>query len=374
MEEILNSIDLIFLTKDQKVMLIRRDNEPENNKLALIGGLQEIGDSFNETIVKVIKKRLNVVCSIKNDEITISSLGRFEIKQIQTYDSGEGKWRGNSTVFLIETDLEEKEISSKIKREIIFYDKDKIPKLAFEHNKFLKDFFYFHKGYTVANIQEIGVTVDIVIFTVKDKLLKILLTKRSKEPFKGYYTLPGGFVDKSVSLNESALKILKRDTNITNAYLEQLYTFGDVKRDSRERVISIAYYALIDYSKLDLVMSSKYEEIDWFSLSDIDRKKIGFDHKDIIKNAIERLKNKIEYTNIAFQLLPEKFTLAELQEVYETILEKEVDKRNFRKKIAELDMLEELEEYKKEGRMRPARYHRFKERKKETILKAKKWV
>ena len=153
-----------------------------------------------------------------------------------------------------------------------------------------------------------------------------------------------------------------------------MYTFGDVNRDKRGRTISVAYYALIDSSKLNLIPSKKYDDINWFSLSEIKKLKFAFDHDKIIAQALDRIKNKIEYTNIAFQLLPEKFTLAELQEVYETILETKIDKRNFRKKIAELDMVIELNEYKKQGRMRPAQYYKFKERTKETILKANKWV
>jgi len=222
--------------------------------------------------------------------------------------------------------------------------------------------------------QNIVVALDIVILTIKDNLLKVLLTKRTIEPYIHRYSLPGGIVDEKLSLDEAAKNILKRDTNISDAFLEQLYTFGDLNRDKRGRTISVAYYALIDYSKLNLIPSKKYDEIGWYSLSDIKKMKFAFDHDKIIQIALDRIKNKIEYTNIAFQLLPEKFTLAELQQIYETILETSIDKRNFRKKIAELDMVVELNEYKKMGRMRPAQYYKFKERTKETILKANKWV
>lgn len=372
--EILNSIDLIITTNDFEILLIKRDTEPEIDKLALIGGIQNSGELFEYAITKILKKKLKLSSNIKDDEIKIENLGKFKLKQIKTYDSKNTKWSGNSTVFSIETNLSKEELIKKIHTPIKFCEKDNIPKLAFEHNRFLNDYFFFSKNYTIANTQDIGITVDIVIFTVKDKILKILLTKRSKEPFIGHYTLPGGFIEKEKSLTESAKEILERDTNISNVYLEQLYSFGEIGRDSRGRIITIAYYALLDYSKINLVASQKYDEINWFSISDLRKIKIGFDHKDIINLALDRIQNKIEYTNLAFQLLPEKFTLAELQEVYETILDKEIDKRNFRKKIAELDMLDELNEYKKEGRMRPARYHRFKERTKETVIKAKKWI
>ncbi len=222
--------------------------------------------------------------------------------------------------------------------------------------------------------QNIVIAVDIVILTIKDGLLKVLLTKRTLEPYNHMYSIPGGLVENKISLENSAKNILTRDTSISDVYLEQLYTFGDVNRDKRGRTISVAYYALIDSSKLNLIPSKKYDDINWFSLSEIKKLKFAFDHDKIIAQALDRIKNKIEYTNIAFQLLPEKFTLAELQEVYETILETKIDKRNFRKKIAELDMVIELNEYKKQGRMRPAQYYKFKERTKETILKANKWV
>lgn len=374
MEEIFNSVDFIFITNDEKVLFVKRDSEPHENELALPGGIQNNFENFDATIIRILKKKLGLISEIVNNKIIIDNFGEYFLKQIKTYDSGNDIRGGNTTVFVIETDLDEVTFKKSILKEIYFYKKDQIPQLAFEHNKFIADYFFENKNYTVANISVVGVTVDIVIITVKDGLLKVLLTKRSKEPFKGYYTLPGGFVNKNISINNSALQILKRDTNIEGAFLEQLYTYGDLDRDSRGRIITVGYYALVDYSKFNIVYSKKYESLDWFSKSDLKKLNIGFDHKKIINDAIDRITNKIEYSNIAFQLLPEKFTLAELQRVYETILNKELDKRNFRKKIVELEMLEELEEYKKEGRMRPAKYHRFKERTKESILKAKSWI
>lgn len=373
MGTILNSIDFLITTKSNSVLLIKRDAEPEKNKLALPGGVQIEFESFEATILRLMKLKLGVIAKLNEGLISIGDKN-FPFKQSKTYDSGPDVRGGNTTVFSIETDFSENELKSIIPKEIYFFSEGKHEPLAFDHNKFISDYFFEHKNYTFANIQNIGITVDIVMLTVKNGLLRILLNKRSKDPFKGYYTLPGGFVTHDKSLNTAANEMLERDTNIKGAYLEQLYTFGDVGRDSRGRIITVAYYALIDYSKFNIVFSGKYDDVGWFSLDEIKKLKIGFDHKDILDVAIDRIKNKIEYTNIVFQLLPEKFTLAELQEVYETILEKPIDKRNFRKKIAELDMLEELNEYKKVGRMRPAQYHRFKERSKETVFKVRKWI
>lgn len=369
----LPSIDIILLSKNEEIVLITRNKEPEKNKLALIGGLQQHFESFENSIERILKQRLGLNSKVQNNKITFNN-SEFKIKQTKTYGSGPDLRGGNVTVFVIETDLEKEELKKIISNPHSYISKDKLPQLAFEHNKFIDDYFFEFKNYTIAQNQGIGLTVDIVIVTVQDKILKVLLGKRSKEPFKNFYTLPGGFVDKTKSLDETAKEKLTRDTNIKNVYLEQLYTFSEVNRDPRSRIISTAYYALLDHSHMELISSLKYNSLQWLTLSEIKKSNLAFDHKKILTAALERIQNKIEYTNIAFQLLPEKFTLAELQEVYETILNKDIDKRNFRKKILELDMLEELNEFKKQGRMRPAKYHRFKERTKETPLKAKKWI
>ncbi len=374
METIVSSVDIIITTKENTILLIKRENEPQKGIYALPGGAQKNFESFEDAVERTIEKRLGLKAKIKGNQIDIQGFPTLSISQFRSYDCGTDSRGGNTTVYSIETDISEAQFKKTIPKHIIFSNPDNLPELAFDHSKFVHDYFFYYKDYTVKSQQNIGVAVDIVIMTIKDGLLKILLTKRSKEPYKNMYSLPGGFVDPQLSLDKSAKEILKRDTNISNAYLEQLYTFGELERDKRGRTISVAYYALLDYSKINLVHSKKFDEIDWFSISDLNKMGFAFDHEKIIALAIDRIKNKIEYTNIAFQLLPEKFTLAELQEVYETILEKDIDKRNFRKKIAELDMIEELNEFKKQGRMRPAKYHRFKERTKESILKVRKWI
>lgn len=212
---------------------------------------------------------------------------------------------------------------------------------------------------TEAKKQEISVAIDIVIFTIQNETLKILLNKRTTEPHKNKLALPGGFCLKDISLEDNAKQLLKRDVNIENVYLEQLYTFGNLKRDVRGRTISISYYALVDFEKLNIQTSQKFDETKWIPFNDINLYKLAFDHKEIIKYAHQRIQNKIEYEPLAYQLLSQKFTLAELQKVYEIILNKKIDKRNFRKKLMELNIVKELDETKQIGRMRPAKLYKF---------------
>ena len=199
-------------------------------------------------------------------------------------------------------------------------------------------------------------TVDIVIFTVREGSLQLLLVKRGVPPFVGQYAMPGGFVREGESLEQAALRELYEETGVRHVFLEQLYTFGDPRRDPRGRVITVAYYALIGSDKLSLVAGADAAEAQWFPANDLPP--LAFDHKSILDYAIERLRNKLEYTTVGFQLLPEKFTLGELQAVYEVILGKQLDKRNFRRKVALLGILKPLREWQHTGR-KPAQLFRF---------------
>ena len=199
-------------------------------------------------------------------------------------------------------------------------------------------------------------TVDIVIFTLREGSLQVLLVKRGVPPFEGQYAIPGGFIRGDESLEEAALRELHEETGVRNEFLEQLYTFGDPKRDPRGRVITVAYYALIASDKLSLVAGADAAEAQWFPASSVPP--LAFDHKSILDYALERLRNKLEYTTVGFQLLPEKFTLGELQAVYEAILGRPLDKRNFRRKLALLGILKPLREWQRTGR-KPAQLFRF---------------
>jgi 8-oxo-dGTP diphosphatase len=199
------------------------------------------------------------------------------------------------------------------------------------------------------------VAVDIVIFTIQEGALKVLLVKRRIPPFKDQLAIPGGFVLPDEDLDEAALRELREETGVTDVYLEQLYSFGDPKRDPRGRIVSIAYFALISAGH-KLEAGTDASEARWWPVHQ--PPPLAFDHEKILAYAIERLRNKLEYTTVGFQLLPSKFTLRELQAVYEAILEKKLDKRNFRRKIAELKILTPMKEY-RTGIGRPAQLFQF---------------
>jgi 8-oxo-dGTP diphosphatase len=203
---------------------------------------------------------------------------------------------------------------------------------------------------------DLRVTTDIVVFTIRERTLQVLLVKRGVPPFLGQYAIPGGFIREDESLEEAAQRELYEEAGVRDLFLEQLYSFGELKRDPRGRVITVAYYALISSEKLSLVAGADAAEASWFAMSDLPS--LAFDHKQILGYALERLRNKLEYTTVGFQLLPQKFTLSDLQFVYEAILGKRLDKRNFRRKIALLGILRPLREWRRTGR-KPAQLYRF---------------
>ena len=203
------------------------------------------------------------------------------------------------------------------------------------------------------------ITTDVVIFTIKDNKLQVLLVKRANEPFKGRWAIPGGFIRLSENLDSAALRILKEKTNVDNIYLEQLYTFGDPLRYPSSRVITCAYFALIrsDDIKLSFDNAQGITEVQWHEVYNLPT--LAFDHKEIIEYSVKRMRERLEFCPIAFQLLPEKFTLTELQKSYELILDMKLDKRNFRKKVLTGDILKEHNEYTKSGSKRPAKLYSF---------------
>lgn len=278
----------------------------------------------------------------------------------------------------------------------------------------------FLEAYDVTKYERPSVTVDMLIFTVAalennnyrklpKKALRILMIKRGDHPYINQWALPGGFVNMEESLDEAAVRELKEETNIDDIYLEQLYTWGDVKRDPRTRVISTSYMSLIDSSVLNIEASDDADDAKWFNVecglyqeqksltetgyilhrlinlkltSEEDElsaivkitktvegrvakvesevmgtEGIAFDHAKIIQYAIERLRNKVEFTDIAFNLMPELFTLTELQQVYEVILGRELLKANFRRKIA--DMVIETKKFTRDAGHRPSKLYSF---------------
>ena len=200
------------------------------------------------------------------------------------------------------------------------------------------------------------VAVDAVLFTIQDEALKVLLVRRDRMPFRGRWSLPGGFVRAEESVDEAALRELQEETNIGNVYLEQLYTFGEQDRDPRGRVMTIAYYALVNAQQFQ-VRGRPNVSAAWCAVERLPE--LAFDHGRIIEYALERLRNKINYTTVGFQSLPRQFTLTELQTAYEIILDQRLDKRNFRKKMLQLGIMKETGDFKANGRQRPARLYTF---------------
>lgn len=203
-----------------------------------------------------------------------------------------------------------------------------------------------------------AVTTDIVIFTIQHKQLNVLLISRASEPFKRHWALPGGFVEIDEDLEAGALRELKEETGVSGIYLEQLYTFGRPDRDPRERVITVAYYALTPINGLKIRAASDARQIDWFAYDKLPA--LAFDHEDIINLARQRLTAKLHYSTIALQFMPGKFSLSELQQVYEVVQGGPVDKRNFRKRVLAYDCITDTGEVRRQGNHRPARLYAVK--------------
>ena len=199
------------------------------------------------------------------------------------------------------------------------------------------------------------VTVDIVVFTIVDRELRVLLIRRLAKPFAGIHALPGGFVQEEESVEAAAIRELREETGVRDVYLEQLYTFGAPKRDPRGRVITVAYFALIPPTQ-KLAASTDASDAAWFAVDRLPT--LAFDHTKIVSYALERLHNKLDYTNVGFELLPAKFTLSDLQTVHEAILGEPLDKRNFRRKVAQRGIVRPLKEWRATGR-KPAQLFQF---------------
>jgi 8-oxo-dGTP diphosphatase len=213
-----------------------------------------------------------------------------------------------------------------------------------------------------------ALTVDCVVFGIDEDELMVLLIQRDLPPFEGQWALPGGFVHMGENLSDAAFRELREETGLEKLYLEQLYTFGEVDRDPRGRVVSVAYYALVKLSDHRVQAATDARDAQWFPVWDTPT--LAFDHAEILPVAMERLRGKVRYQPIGFELLPKKFTLTQLQRLYEVILEREIDKRNFRKKILAMQILVELDEVEKDVAHRAARLYRFDERKYKKLVKA----
>ncbi|MFH1071982.1 MAG: NUDIX domain-containing protein [Nanoarchaeota archaeon] len=385
----MNSVDILFDINNRFVLLVKRSNEPFKEFWALPGGKQEEFEPLHNAVIRVLKQRLNLNVGGKIEGLTtvlsFPSLNKDAVlHQIRTFDSGTDPRGGNTTLFAVQLNVDKSKFLECIKpgthvSEVKLIGKKEAKKLAFDHAQFIDQYYKFLKPYPqtaqeydIHKYEKPSVTVDIIIFTIKEGELKVLLIKRKSWPFKDMWANPGGFVDMDESLEEGARRELEEETGIKDVYLEQLYTFGEPKRDPRTRVITVAYYALISSSNIKLSAATDASDANWFSIDKLP--KLAFDHEQIIRVALDRIRNKVEYSNIVFRLLPQKFTLSELQKVYEIILGKELDKRNFRKKVKETGLLIPLKEQKMEGAHRPAQLFSFGRERMHTILKAEKKI
>ena len=208
------------------------------------------------------------------------------------------------------------------------------------------------------NFQNIRIAVDAIVFGYKNNSLYVLLIEQQFGSEEKYWAVPGGLVKNDESLSDAVIRELHEETNVQLTFMEQLYTFGDdVFRDSRNRVISVAYYAVVDASNLEIKADSDADRVQWCQIDSIPR--LAFDHNLIIEKAITRLKAKLTYEPIGFDLLPEEFLFSDLENLYCTILEKEIDRRNFRKKILSYGFLEETEHFSPIKSGRPAKLFKF---------------
>ena len=206
--------------------------------------------------------------------------------------------------------------------------------------------------------QNIKVSVDAVVFGYESKkTLSVLLIKRGVEPFKNSWALPGGLVKDNESLEQAVKRELKEETRVKIDYLEQLYTFGKPKRDPRNRVVSVSYFALVSPNHFKIQAETDADEVKWFPIDDIP--KLAFDHQQIFDLAKERLKAKLQYQPIGFDLLSNEFPFSDLEHLYTTILENNIDRRNFRKKILSFGIVEETDKMSQQGSGRPAKLFRF---------------
>ena len=208
--------------------------------------------------------------------------------------------------------------------------------------------------------QSIKLTVDAVVFGYDSGNISVLLVKRKFEPFKGSWALPGGYVMDEESLELAVERELKEETGVSINYLEQLYTFGAVNRDPRGRVVSVAYFGLVRPDTFRVSAATDAEEARWFTIETLPD--LAFDHATILSMAIDRLRAKITYEPIGFELLDTKFPFSDLEKLYTTLLGRPVDRRNFRKKINSLNVLDELDEKVSKGYGRPANLFRFNEK------------
>lgn len=218
----------------------------------------------------------------------------------------------------------------------------------------------FLNSYNKNEYEKPSVAVDLLVFTVKDDRLKIVLVRRNEHPFKDMLSLPGVFVGINETLDEAAARGAREEAGLADIYFEQLYTWGDIDRDPRMRIISVSYLSLTPAEKLTLSAGSRTSSAELYDVEELlsSDEELAFDHRKIIEYGRERIRNKTEYSRIAFEFLPKEFTLPQLQRVYEILLGKPLYKANFRRRVAPL--IEETERMTSGDAHRPSRIYREK--------------
>ncbi|CAM1343724.1 NUDIX hydrolase [Tenacibaculum amylolyticum] len=214
--------------------------------------------------------------------------------------------------------------------------------------------------------QNIKVAVDAVVFGYDAKQLSVLLIKRGVTPYKDSWALPGGLVQDNESLETAVTRELKEETGVTIDYLEQLYTFGEPLRDPRNRVVSVSYFGLVRPNHFTIQAATDAKEVQWFPITKLPP--LAFDHQKILEIAKERLKGKLQYQPIGFDLLNKEFPFSDLENLYTTILEQKIDRRNFRKKILSFEIVEETDKIHQQGSGRPAKLFKFNKKKYNQLL------
>lgn len=215
------------------------------------------------------------------------------------------------------------------------------------------------KNRDIEKLDKPAISVTLLIFSIHDDKLKVILIQRLRDPFKGYWSIPGDIIYIDESLKDATRRVLYEKTGLKDVYLEQVHAFGTVDRDPRGRVVTIAYFALLPYNTVDLSSAPNALHASWVNIKQLPP--LAFDHKRIISLTLEKIKQEIAYTPLAQGLLPKEFRLTDLQNVYEVIGQKKIDKRNFRKKILSLNLLTETKKMYREGSHRPAKLYKFKD-------------
>ena len=344
-QDIALTVDVVALGLDadepKRVLLIKRKNPPFQDHWALPGGFVDPGESPD--------------VAARRELLEETRLKVTDLQQIGAYGEPDRDPRGHtvSVAFVAPVAGQPKVEAADDAADVGWFDLSDLPALAFDHDRIIADGVKAQTQTYRYPYPHPAVTTDIVIFSIRDEALNVLLIKRNIAPFKGKWALPGGFVRLNESLEQCAARELAEETGVKNVYLEQLYSFGAPKRDPRERVITVAYFALIPSDKIDLKPTTDAAEARWFPISDLPP--LSFDHDQILEVARDRLTAKLDYSNIVFQFLPKEFTLSQVQTIYEIIQGTEIDKRNFRKWLDSHFTLKDTGKMLRGGAHRPAK-------------------